>query len=66
MLQNLRTDTKGNALAIFAAALVPLVAMVGSGLDVSLAYMAKAKMQKSTRLALPKQHLVTTMAPARI
>ena len=52
MLQNLRTDTKGNALAIFAAALVPLVAMVGSGLDVSLAYMAKAKMQNACDAAV--------------
>ena len=41
-LRNLLTDTKGNTLAIFAAALVPLVAMIGSGLDLSFAYMAKA------------------------
>ncbi|HCI62910.1 MAG TPA: pilus assembly protein TadG, partial [Erythrobacter sp.] len=47
MLQNLRTDTKGNALAIFAAALVPLVLVVGSGLDLSFAYMAKAKLQNA-------------------
>ena len=47
MLRKLRTDTSGHALAIFAAALVPLVAMVGSGLDLSLAYMAKAKLQNA-------------------
>ena len=50
-LRNLLTDTKGNTLAIFAAALVPLVAMIGSGLDLSFAYMARAKLQNEIRRA---------------
>lgn len=52
MLRKLRIDTSGNTLAIFAAALVPLVAMVGSGLDLSLAYMAKAKLQNACDAAV--------------
>lgn len=51
-LRNLLTDTKGNTLAIFAAALVPLVAMIGSGLDLSFAYMAKAKLQNACDAAV--------------
>ena len=47
MLRKLRTDTSGNALAIFAAALVPLTIVIGSGLDLSSAYMAKAKLQNA-------------------
>ena len=46
-LRNLLTDTKGNTLAIFAAALVPLTIVIGSGLDLSSAYMAKAKLQNA-------------------
>jgi len=52
MLRNLWTDTKGNTLAIFAAALVPLVAVIGGGLDLSLAYMAKAKLQNACDAAV--------------
>ncbi|MEX0341456.1 MAG: pilus assembly protein, partial [Erythrobacter sp.] len=47
MLRKLWSDTKGNTLAIFAAALVPLVVVIGSGLDLSFAYMAKAKLQNA-------------------
>jgi hypothetical protein len=47
MLRRLWKDTKGNTLAIFAAALVPLVVVIGSGLDLSFAYMAKAKLQNA-------------------
>ncbi|MBX7488175.1 hypothetical protein K3177_06590 [Qipengyuania sp. GH25] len=51
-LRNVLTDTKGNTLAIFAAALVPLVAMIGSGLDLSFAYMARAKLQNACDAAV--------------
>lgn len=47
MLRQLWKDTRGNTLAIFAAALVPLIVVVGSGLDLSFAYMAKAKLQNA-------------------
>ncbi len=40
-------DNSANALAIFAAALVPMVLMVGSGLDLGITYMARAKLQNA-------------------
>ena len=40
--RKISNDTSGNALAIFAAALIPLTIMIGSGLDVSITYMARA------------------------
>ena len=46
-LTQLRSDTSGNVLAIFAAALVPMTMMVGSGLDLATAYMARAKLQNA-------------------
>lgn len=45
--QRLRLDTAGSTLAIVAAALIPITAMIGSGLDVSRAYMAKSRMQSA-------------------
>lgn len=51
-LKRLRGDRSGNALAIFAAALVPLTMMVGSGIDVSVTYMAKAKLQNACDAAV--------------
>ena len=47
MLPKLLRDTAGNTLAIFAAALVPLVLMIGGGLDLGVMYMARAKMQNA-------------------
>lgn len=44
-LHNLRKDQRGNTLAIMAAAFIPIAGMMGSGLDMSRAYMAKAKLQ---------------------
>jgi Flp pilus assembly protein TadG len=46
-LTRLRQDTRGNALAIIGAALVPLAAMIGSGVDMSRAYMAKTRLQSA-------------------
>lgn len=46
-LSLLRRDTRGNTLAMAAAALVPIAGMIGSGLDMSRAYMAQAKMQNA-------------------
>ncbi len=46
-LTRLRRDTRGNTLAIVGAALVPLAAMIGSGLDMSRAYMAKTRLQSA-------------------
>lgn len=47
VLRRLARDRKGNTLAIVGAALVPLTAMIGSGVDMSRAYMAKARLQSA-------------------
>lgn len=44
-MRRLLHDTSANTLAISAAAIVPLMAMVGSGVDASRYYMAAARMQ---------------------
>lgn len=46
-LGRLRRDARGNTLAIVGAALVPLTAMIGSGVDMSRAYMAKTRLQSA-------------------
>lgn len=45
LLRSLLEDSRGNTLAMTAAAAVPLLAMVGGGVDVSRAYMAKTQLQ---------------------
>lgn len=47
LLARLARDKRGNVLAIVGAALVPLTIMIGSGIDLSRAYMAKSKMQSA-------------------
>src|SRR5690606_20652104 len=44
-LTRLGKDTGGNTLALVAAALIPLLALIGSGVDMSRAYLAKGRMQ---------------------
>lgn len=46
-LSRLRADTRGNTLAIVGAALVPISAMIGAGVDMSRAYMAKSRLQNA-------------------
>lgn len=46
-LRRLRRDARGNTLAIVGAALVPLAGMIGSGVDMSRAYMAKTRLQSA-------------------
>lgn len=46
-LTRLARDVRGNTLAIVGAALVPLSAMIGSGVDMSRAYMAKTRLQSA-------------------
>ena len=43
----LRRDCRGNTMAMAAVALIPLIAMIGSAVDVSRAYMAKSRLQSS-------------------
>lgn len=45
LLSRLRRDVRGNTLAIVAAAMIPLIAMVGGGVDVSRMYLAKVRLQ---------------------
>lgn len=51
-LRDLARDTVGNTLAIFAVALVPMTIMVGSGLDIGVTYMARAKLQNACDAAV--------------
>lgn len=46
-LSRLRADTRGNTLAIVGAALIPIAAMIGAGVDMSRAYMAKTRLQNA-------------------
>lgn len=46
-LRALRDDRSGNVLAITAAALVPMMALIGGGVDVSRAYMARTQLQSA-------------------
>lgn len=46
-LTRLVRDVRGNTLAIVAAAMIPLTAMIGSGIDMSRAYMAKTRLQSA-------------------
>lgn len=45
VLGRLLADQSGNVIAIMAAALIPLVGIVGGGVDMSRAYMTKARLQ---------------------
>lgn len=46
-LQKLRSDTAGNTMAMAAAALFPIAGMIGGGVDIGRAYMAKARLQQA-------------------
>lgn len=47
VLQSLRRNKSGNTLAMVAAGLVPMTAMVGSGVDISRAYMVQTRLQQA-------------------
>jgi hypothetical protein len=46
-LKRLRRDDAGNTLAICAAAIIPLTAVVGSALDLSVAYQTRSRLQNA-------------------
>ncbi len=46
-LKDILRDTEGGALAIFAGALLPMVIVIGCAVDLSFAYMARAKLQNA-------------------
>jgi Flp pilus assembly protein TadG len=47
LLARLRHDQSGNTMALMAAGLIPLTAMIGSGVDVSRIYLAKTRLQQA-------------------
>lgn len=47
MLGRLGRDNAGNTLAIAAASLLPMMALIGGGIDVSRSYMAKTELQSA-------------------
>ena len=49
----LAADRRGNTLAIAAAALLPMMALIGGGVDVSRAYMAKTQLQSACDAGVP-------------
>jgi Flp pilus assembly protein TadG len=46
-LQRLRRDTRGNTLAIMAAAMVPLMGFTGSAIDMARMYVVKTRLQQA-------------------
>ncbi len=46
-LRRLAKNQAGNTMAMVAAAIIPLAALIGGGLDMSRAYMARARMQQA-------------------
>ncbi|HEX5183142.1 MAG TPA: TadE/TadG family type IV pilus assembly protein [Allosphingosinicella sp.] len=47
LLARLRRDERGNTLAMMAAALIPMIGMVGSAVDISRAYLVKTRLQQA-------------------
>src|SRR5690606_10786347 len=47
LLARLGRDNAGNTLAIAAASLIPMMALIGGGVDISRAYMAKTQLQSA-------------------
>lgn len=47
LLSRLARDSAGNTLMIVAAALLPLIAMIGSGIDIGRAYLAESRLQQA-------------------
>lgn len=46
-IRRLRREERGNAMVIMGMALIPITGMIGSGLDLSRAYMAKTRLQNA-------------------
>ncbi|QGP80874.1 Tad domain-containing protein [Sphingobium sp. CAP-1] len=60
-LGRLLRNQAGNTMAIVAAAIIPLAALIGGGLDMSRAYMARARMQQACdAAALAGRRAMTT------
>jgi Flp pilus assembly protein TadG len=69
MLARLRADTRGNAMAIMAMSMIPITAMIGSGVDMSRAYLTQARLQQAcdaAALAIRRNMTGNTLAAADI
>jgi len=67
LLARLRDDTRGNTLAIVAASMIPIAGFIGSGLDMSRAYLVKTRLQQACdagSLAARKSMSGTTLTTA--
>ena len=64
LLARLAHDIAGNTLAIMAASLVPLLAMIGSGVDMSRAYLAQNRLQQACDAAALAGRRVMTSGTA--
>ncbi|WP_324260225.1 Tad domain-containing protein [Altererythrobacter sp. H2] len=69
-LRRLAQDTSGNTLMLMAAALLPLMGMIGGGVDMSRAYLAESRLQQAcdagvlaARKRLGSQAVVTGVVP---
>ena len=49
LLRRLAHDRSGNTLALMAASLLPLLAMVGGGIDMGRSYLAQTRLQQACR-----------------
>lgn len=47
LLARLRADTTGNAMAIMTMSMIPITAMIGSGVDMSRAYLTQSRLQQA-------------------
>ena len=66
-LRRLRRDVRGNALAMMAIAIIPITAMVGSGMDLARTYMVQSRLQQACDagvLAGRRAMTTVTMTPA--
>ncbi|MFZ2979694.1 MAG: pilus assembly protein TadG-related protein, partial [Sphingobium sp.] len=46
-LGRLRKDVRGNTLALVAAGMLPLLGLIGGGIDMSRIYLAKSRLQQA-------------------
>lgn len=46
-MRRLREDQRGNTIAIIAAAMIPMIGVIGCGVDISRAYLVKTRLQQA-------------------
>jgi Flp pilus assembly protein TadG len=69
LLARLRRDKRGNAMAIMTMSMIPITAMIGSGVDMSRAYLTQSRLQQAcdaAALAIRRNMTGNTLAAADI